>query len=155
MKTDPREAPEPRTLDERLSALEERGTGIALSSGWVLVLVVPLLLVVLWFAVSYAKAASDHSAAKLARTLALKSYEGSIRACQRGNALRAQINTQVIAAQTDFLESAATSRRLSAESAPTAAQRQQNLAIAAHFHALSEGSKPLPLINCSKAYSRP
>lgn len=58
--------------------------GIAISSGWVLVLVAPLILLGGWYVVDLA---ARHRADDL--------YRNSISACHRGNALRQQLNTTI------------------------------------------------------------
>lgn len=62
--TEAREAPVPQSVEDRLGALEKRGSGIALSSGWVLIIVVPIVAVALWFAIDHTNAAQDRQQAR-------------------------------------------------------------------------------------------
>lgn len=58
------EAPEPQSVEDRLAALEKRGNAFALSSGWTLVLVVPIIAVALGIALVHTNAVQDRQQAR-------------------------------------------------------------------------------------------
>lgn len=124
--------------------------GITISGLWVLLIVTPLLAVVLWVAINYANDQRDRAT----HAALVRQYEGSIKACRRGNVVRLAVraNSRIIS---EFLVAARVARLAAVKSAPTRADRNLNSAAARTYTRLIANVRPVPIIDCSTAYVKP
>lgn len=140
--------------------------GLAISAGAVLVIAV----ICSWFSAQYAVQHSDQSVAKsnlvaerkiqqakdlAAHTREVAQYRQSIKACQRGNRLRGQLNSSVIRIEREFLKTARVARLAAVAAAPDDPTRVLNQRAADAYRLYIAQLKPLPLIHCYAVYTPP
>lgn len=121
--------------------------GFAISGGWVLVIVTPLLAIVLWLAITYANDQRDHAL----RSAQTAQHESLVKGCARGNLLRVRLNN-AIRIEHDFLVTARVARLAAVKTANDQADRALNAGAAADYKRYIARLAPLPLVNCAKAY---
>lgn len=124
-----------------------RVRGVAISGGWVLVIVTPLLAVFLWIAITYANDQRDHAL----RTTQSEQHTSLVRGCHRGNLLRRRLNN-TIRIEHDFLVTARVARLAAVGTATNAADRALNQKAADNYATFIRELRPIPLVDCVKAY---
>lgn len=122
----------------------------AIGSVWVLVIVTPLLAIVLWAAINYANDQRNRAT----HASLVRQYEGSIKACKRGNIVRLAVraNSRIIV---EFLTAARIARLAAVKSATTSADRKLNGAAAKTYTHLIANVRPVPIVDCATAYVKP
>lgn len=123
--------------------------GIAISGAWVLVIVTPLMAFVLWAAINYANTQRDQAL----RASLERQHMSLTNGCHRGNVLRYRVNN-AIRIEHDFLATARIARLAAVQTATNPADRALNQKAASNYATYIRDLKPIPLVDCAKAYPK-
>lgn len=129
---------------------KSRAHGITISSAWVLIIVTPLITFGIWVSINYANDQRDEAL----RGALTRQYNGSVAACIRGNNTREAIraNSRIIR---EFLAAAIIARTSSAKNAATLEERRTNQHAADQYQALIDRIRPVEIVDCATAYTKP
>lgn len=81
-------------------------------------------------------------------------HDSQLRACRRGNLLRAEVQTNVQVLDA-LLTEAARTRAIQARVAPTEVERDASAIAAARYRELEDATRAVPPVNCAKVVPRP